>query len=347
MSHLDELVRGEIGKIPGVKRESENHTFILCPFHGEKSPSGRILHRPDGQYAGSFKCYGCGRKASWNEIASIFGLKKYGRKQAIADSQEVPSLNTSSLDNALLSKGPKRTETLQLFDLDNQAAVNAAGLKANSWRGFKLPFLQRVGLQLVYVRKLDPDTGEANSFGRYYLYLPILIRRKLRGYIKAQVFKPEVKSIPSYINSSGSWSLKYGLFPYDHVSEMLKENEWSTVVLVEGPRDALRLIRFGIPALCIVGTHSWSKEKLRMLQFLGVSTIVLMMDGDLAGRKATKLIRTGMDSEGKVVTPPLTDSFTVKTVRLWNLTDPVTGDSKYDPGNCPDEILDQVFNLIH
>ena len=169
----------------------------------------------------------------------------------------------------------------------------------------------------------------------------IVIRGKQRGYIKAQIEKPKDKAIPSYINSSGSWSLKYGLFPYDFATQMMKAKELSTLVLVEGPRDALRLLKYGIPAMCIMGTQSWGAAKLRLLEFTSATRIVLMMDGDLAGRKATRMISTGLDVNGNQIAPPIASSFLVKTVRLWNADEP-----GLDPGNCQLDILRSVRRLL-
>ena len=260
------------------------------------------------------------------------------------DSLEVPPTNMENLDHELLHNGNLKKEDIRLFDLTNEKAVANSGLKNNRWRIFKLQFLEDIGIKLAYVRKILPD-GSVNDYGRWYMYLPIDIRGKTRGYIKAQIEKPKDKGIPSYINSHGSWSLKQGLFPYDHVIHMLKQQGVSTVALVEGPRDALRLIRNGIPALCIVGTHSWSKSKIRLLEMAGISRIILMMDGDVAGRKATKMIMSGLGPDGQQVCPPLPDSFFVKVVRLW-LVDSPDGDMKYDPGNCPLGIVQKVKKLV-
>jgi hypothetical protein len=284
---------------------------------------------------------GCGRRAKWNEIADIFGLKKFGKAEARLASQDVPSTNLNMLDDQLLSKKVNKREEVRLFELTHEEAVLAAGIRVNMWRGFKLHFLSRVGVQLAYVRRFDPDTRELSDWGRYYMHLPIIIRGKMRGYIKAQIEKPKDKTIPSYINSSGSWSLKYGLFPYDFTVQMMKDKGLTTLVLVEGPRDALRLLKYGIPALCIMGTQSWGHGKLRLLEFTGATRIVLMMDGDLAGRKATRLITTGLDVNDNQVTPQLSTSFSVKTVRLWNADEP-----GLDPGNCPLDILRSVRKLL-
>lgn len=339
MSHIYDLVMEELGKIPGGQRRAPNHTFILCPFHNEKSPSGRVLHYPDGLGAGSFKCYGCGYKCGWNELAKVLNLKQYGKKEARQDEQTVPPTNIENLEKQLLGNGKKR-EALRLFPLSNAKAVANSGLTDGKWRTFKLDFLDDVGVQLAYVQKID-ETGNTLAFGRWYMYLPIEIRGKTVGYIKAQIHKPKNKEIPSYINSHGGWSLKQGLFPYDYAVWLMKKLGVKTIALVEGPRDALRLLRFGIPAISIMGTHSWGQNKIRQLELAGVERVVVMMDGDAAGRKATRLMLTGKGPNDETVCTPLSESFTVKVVRLWLAGDP-SNDSKYDPGNCPVDILRTV-----
>lgn len=338
MSVVYDLVKEELSKVQGPKQVSKNHTFVLCPYHGEKTPSLRVLHFADGRGVGSGRCYGCGRKVSWNELAQTLGLKTIGKKERRADSMEVPATNISALDDDYLSQGRKREE-ISFYSFDNQKAVEAAGLEDGKWRGFNFEFLEELNIRLCYVRKVLDD-GEVNRYGRWYMYLPIEIRGKVHGYIKAQIHKPKEKSIPSYINSHGGWSLKSGLFPYDQAIQAMTSRGLSTIVLVEGPRDALRLIRFGIPAICILGTHSWAMRKYRLLEMTGATRIIVMMDGDKAGRKATRLIRTGRNDQDEEVCPPLSDSFNVKIVRLWLL------DSEYDPGNCPKEILRTVKGLL-
>jgi DNA primase len=116
------------------------------------------------------------------------------------------------------------------------------------------------------------------------VYLPVLIGGELKGYTRAALKK--VKDIPSYINSSGGWTKDYGLFPYDYVAALRPRY----VILVEGQRDALRLLQAGIPAIAIMGTQSWSDRKSRLIEMLGVDLAVLMMDGDDAGIQAIELI---------------------------------------------------------
>jgi Toprim-like len=324
MSLLHDIVISEIQKIPGPKRNSGQHTFITCPYHNEKTPSGRILHRADGIGTGRFRCYGCGQSATWNQLAKLLGLQTYGKAEARQDSLEVPKTSLDDFEGRLLGKSDK-LEQLCFYSLLKENAKQRAGLDGKYWRGFSLKFLDSLGFKFCRVE----------ATGRFYIYLPIEIRGETKGYIKAQ---------PSYINSKGSWSLKFGLFPYDQAVSLMNSLGVTTLCLVEGPRDALRLIKLGIPAICIMGTHSWSKGKFRQLEFTGASRIILMMDGDKAGRSATKLITTGVHSNGSIVAPPLSSSFQVKTVRLWRLKK--EDGSGYDPGDCPLDVIEQVKALL-
>jgi hypothetical protein len=57
---------------PQVKDKS---VFICCPFHGEKTPSCAVTVFSDRYLPGSFHCFGCGEKGSWNKLAEKLGLK--------------------------------------------------------------------------------------------------------------------------------------------------------------------------------------------------------------------------------------------------------------------------------
>lgn len=331
MSIIYDLVKSEIDKIP-VKRSTPGRTYILCPYHSEKTPSGRILHVYGSPGVGNYKCYGCGVTKSWNELASTLGLKLYGKKEARRDSQSVPKHNFENSDDDLLYSKIQK-EKLKIIPLSSMKTLLSTGLhKTGVWRGFKLQFLHSLGFKFC----------KAVDSGRTYLYMPVSVKGVERGYIKAQLFKPKLKSIPSYINSPGSWSLKYGLFLYDQAIELMQRKNKSTLVLVEGPRDALRLLRFGIPTIAIMGTHSWSKGKMHLLELSGASRIVLMMDGDKAGKAASSLISKGCRASGEEVAKPLNTSFEVKIVRLWY--DPKAPD--IDPGNCSTDILYSVRRLV-
>ncbi len=142
--------------------------------------------------------------------------------------------------------------------------------------------------------------------------------------------KPKNKEIPTYMNAKGLWSLNKGLFPFDYSVKVMLEKNVSTVVLVEGPRDALRLLKAGIPAMSILGTHSWSDSKRRLLERAGVTKIVLLFDGDEAGEAATELIY-----------PTLIDRFEVVVIPLWVWAEK-QGLDKEDPCSMPTFLVKKV-----
>ena len=88
------------------------------------------------------------------------------------------------------------------------------------------------------------------------------------------------------------------LFPLDYVVETFKSK---SVVLVEGQVDALWLIYNKIPALAILGTNNWSKQKEIILTSHGFRTIVLAMDGDKAGVKTQKNLYKDLKNKFKKV----------------------------------------------
>jgi len=334
-----EHVMSQISSLNLKEATGSKFSWMLCPYHNERTPSGRINHdSAHPEYAGSYRCYGCGIKKTWNEFASDQNLEPYGALNPDKE-LEVPksSGRFGSLDKDLLGSG---REVLSFKSL-SKANAESVGLLESEWRGYPLGFLRELGAKLATVEYFSGDMT--------YVWLPTLVRGEVKGYIKAQLFKPEDKSTPSYINSSGPWSLTHGLFPYDYAVSVMEATGKSSIVLVEGPRDALRLLHLGYPALCILGTHSWSEDKLRLLKMTGAERIVLMFDGDEAGKLATDLVYSGKmtrDSKTTRVAEPLKQAFqSTKVVRLWNL-EQQNPEEKNDPGNLPENVLLSILKKV-
>lgn len=337
MSSFADVIINQLERYAGEKKIGTKFSFILCPFHSESTPSGRIRHDPAKDGIGNFKCYGCGRRATWNEIAAALGLQQFKSAGETLDGS-VPHIDTTRYAEQFLgtkSASNVEHEELLTFDLSLSLAEEL-GLQNNQWRGYDLLWLREViGARICYAVKAE----------RHYLWLPVRMQGEVKGYIKAQFHKPYSKKVPSYLNAPGSWSLTHGLFPFDPAVALMRELNLKTMLLVEGPRDALRLIRFGIPAVCILGTHSWTDAKSRTLEFAGVERIVLMMDGDAAGQNATFLLTNGFYQEApeQRVFAGLQDVFDLKVVRLWNFEVPDGfAEDAFDPGNMPAFLLKKV-----
>ena len=326
------FIQDQIRNIGGPKKPGPNSTFILCPFHSEKTPSARVFHNN-----GFFKCYGCGASKPYSEWAHLLGLEKMG-KNGFPKSGDIPTTPEHRFLDALFSEKKSLTNQreLELLPLDDPLAKRI-GL-SRRWRGFSIDFLDSIGAKIAF----DVDSR------RHYVWLPVYVKTKLKGHILAQIKKPTSKEIPSYLNASGSWSLKYGLFPFDSAISLMREKNLSTIVVVEGPRDALRLLSLGYPAVSMLGTHSWTDVKSRTLEIAGVDQVVLMLDGDKAGRLATRFLKTGKRTPTAEPTiKPLREFFKLRTVRLWNID--VSDDhseDKYDPGNLPEDMLCKILDTV-
>lgn len=322
-----EHVRSEIAKVSGV-RLGRKESFIRCPYHNDRTPSGRVKHDPvHGYAAGSFFCFGCKEKKKWNELAEVLSLEPFG--DATVPDTVPKETYLSYYDEELLQKGPhfdhsdpnKRYVELDLFEAAEKANI------PKTWRTFSLKFLHRVcGASIWY------DLWKE----RYLVHLPVMVQGVKKGHINARTSKPTDKSEPSYLNKGGEWSRRFGLFPYDYAISLMRELETTTVVLVEGPRDALRLLRYGIPAMSILGTNSWSKTKSQLLEFAGVTRVILAMDGDQAGKIATYGSET---HEGLL--PLLEERFDVKNLKLWERA-AADGVDKYDPCDMPKDLIAKI-----
>lgn len=303
---MDQLAKlayviAQLATYAGAKKTLAGSTLVLCPYHNEATPSFRIFHSPATKSPGYGKCYGCGASHKWDEFADKLGLKP------IAYSKP-----TEMFTSSLRIKEDVEQEELKFFELPEN----------KTWRGIKTNFLREVGAKRC-----------VTQWGTSFVYLPVMARQRLRGYVKARMRKEEDK--PSYINSKGSWSQDAGLFLYDYA---VREQP-SYVVLVEGPRDGLRLNYLGIPTMSILGTQSWSAKKSRLLELSGVTTVVLCMDGDDAGIAADTKITEHLTSFVKVRTFSLhgKDSpyYAFRNEDEPSKAAKAKGVTLWDPGNMP------------
>lgn len=290
--------------------------WVCCPFHNEKTPSMRVnLDRSNGRL-GSVYCFGCDEgRGTWNKFAKKAGIKqlsdddfsdtsaykKVTRKRLALESS-LKDVTTSILSNSF--------NTHIKFNLDFV-------IEGKRWRNIKKTLLQDLNCFTFIDANLVSPTA--------YLYLPVMVYGKQVGAIKASIEKEEGKL--SYVNSSGSWSTQSGLFPFDYTLDLIKENNLDYVLLVEGPRDALRLLQNGIPALSILGVNSWSDNKRDLLLSLNVSTVVLCMDGDKVGRQMNTKLKE-----------KLVRYTNVTIFSLWNIKRKL-GLRKVDPADMPLEYL--------
>lgn len=321
-------VETQLAQYSGTKKSGSGSTFVICPFHAEKTPSGRIFHSASTTAPGVFKCYGCGTKASWNEISIKLGLVPFGPQKPDTEYANSGLL----IGQDLVEDTGVVKEHMRFSDLPVD----------RKWRGIPTQLLIDIGARLCQVKHED------HGWLKPKIYLPVLINKKLRGYIKARIKKHA--DFPSYINAKGQWSKTHGLFPYDTALKMSRRLKTRTIVLVEGPRDALRLLMLGVPAMCILGTQSWTDTKTKILELSGIQRVVLLMDGDDAGMEATTMLETRLESMFEVVPLKLWALKGSPYIQFKNKREPSKSAKKagvalWDPCSMPEYIVSKIKKL--
>lgn len=334
----DSIRQKMIDELSGIKdkRMTAERATIICPYHNDTAPSATINLSLDKPVPlGWFRCFGCKKSVPWNTLASTLGLRVFGKdsKKSADDYLNPERYKDELLDEENVERGfDQEMKDLEFFDLQNE-----------EWRGVPKRLLERAGARLCYLDR----TGD------FYVWLPVNVNGELRGYVKATLEKaPDGES--SYINAKGTWSKEFGLLFYDFALKMMRKKGLDTIVLCEGPRDALRCLRYGIPAMAVLGAVNWNDEKRYTLEQSGVSNLILFMDGDDAGIEATKKIYASckthfrvrkmklwkyreprLDKKGEQMTKELGDG---RTKLLW--------DNEMDPGSCPTKYLRTVKNAL-
>ena len=194
-------------------------------------------------------------------------------------------------------------------------------LPVEDWRGIKGKLLNKIGAGIIYDH--DNDTTMA--------YLPCKVNGVEVGGIRANIVK---KGKRNYFNTKGSWTADKGLFPLDYTLKLINRRNLKTLVLVEGPRDALRCLQYGIPAAAILGCGNWNDIKADIVLMTGVERLITAMDGDKAGKRATKKVFASLKSE--------------LTVRNFDFSKfESIEESKRDPGGCPTWVLKKLKQKIY
>jgi len=286
-STAEEVILDSIQNMGGRKKPTTNGVMICCPFHGDKTPSfGINLSTSTGVPLGYGHCLGCGKKASWNEIAEQLGLPKLKKSDF-----KVTSYKQRTRQHLLMKRSSLKDIVFKEFRCSEYIQKWEP---TRIWRTIQGDLMNKFAFKAFDIEK-----------AKEFAILPVMVEGELVGAIKAVVKKTEDPNELSYVTSKAdnrnSWVKKSGLFPYDVVVDMLEQTGLRTVVLVEGPRDALWLIQNGIPALAILGSQAWSPSKMKRLLSLPIERVILCMDGDRAGKSATDFIMKTMSKKTELI----------------------------------------------
>tara|TARA_B100000214_G_scaffold357534_1_gene317173 strand:+ start:9997 stop:11052 length:1056 start_codon:yes stop_codon:yes gene_type:complete len=325
------IIFEELGKVEGPKGSTADAIQIVCPFHHDTDPSlGVFMGIGMDIPLGFFHCFGCGEKGHWNKLAEKLNLTKISAVNGkIKDKEEVNS-KVSKLQRKL-----EQIDSTNSLEKLMQSIGNPAYYPWSEdidWRGYPGKLIKQVGG--LYLSEPHQSRKELVCF------FPNKIGKRYYGGQKAYINK--VKGRPSYLGTSGDWAHDYGLFPYNYTHDLIKKHKLKFVVIVEGARDALRLLMMGIPAMAILGAKQFTKEKLRFIIKTGVKHIFTMPDNDSGGTK--------MKNTVKEVIAEYTSTSPMK-IRFNNLPLPKEYNKKgklikLDPDEVDEEIIFEYMDII-
>lgn len=311
-------------KIPGEKMLAGSSFQIVCPFHADKNPSCGVNLSDEGTIPlGYWHCFGCGAKGPWNKLAEKLGLTvlkdwQFSYKGSVG----------GEFDRA------RRERNAGIEHVTEEQRLNAAiktkemipWPKTKKWRGYSGKLIAKMGGMLFN----DPVMQDM------MLFLPVHINGMLKGGVRA-FMKKNTRGGPSYLTTKGVWVKTSGLLGYDLTKKYVRKYGYRAVVLVEGPRDYMRLLLNSIPALAVLGSENVSTKKI--LKVLAISsnikTIYVLPDNDKGGRVMYENVKRA--AEGLVE---------VKLLKLPREKDKDGKVIKMDPHSATQEIIDEVKELL-
>lgn len=319
---VHQTIMEEIGKLPGDKKYNGDTVMVCCPFHADNSPSCGIYTSVGMEIPlGFFHCFGCGEKGQWNKLAEhsgLIGIKEWKLKDAGENSL---SALVKTYDRISQRVGTYASIPLLMKALGRNSYMEWP--EDVEWRGYPGKLVGAAGGLL-----------NAQRQGTNVCFFPCKHGSKYIGGVAAYLSKQ--MNGTSYVNSQGDWAKEKGLFPIELTRKMIKKYDIRYLVLVEGPRDALALLSYGIPALAVLGAEQFGITKVRSIEMMGVSTVYTMTDNDGGGKLLRDKIELAFKASG----------VKTKHFKLPREYDAKGDLIKLDPDNCPIEIIREAKLLL-
>lgn len=240
------------------KTNNPAEILIICPSgeHEDRNPS--LSYNLESNI---FNCWSCGFKGGANKFLQAIG--------------ERPTLDLDTKQPYKIAKLRKKLDAIMEQD----------ALKLPSdWKVFSEYYR---GIPPTLYKEFDAFT--TNELGLTdYICVPVYQHGKLK-FIEGRLTK-DLENQPKYYRRPQSVKVNDILFPLDK----LKNTNY--VILVEGLFDMLNMWYLGYTnTLCIFGASNFNKNKVKLLDNIGVTRVDIMMDSDLPGEKAAEKIANLLD----------------------------------------------------
>ena len=278
-----------------------------CPFHADDRPSLVVYPHND-----SYFCFGCGvggdvidfvarlNGVGFREAAAMLSVPSTQHKDSRSQSRTLVSIASRNEDELLTESEGAVVESAAAFYQDalwrsREALTYLAdrGIDRDTARRCRLGFgrggpaelLRRRGLSLAAAHRVGLLAGDAETM------LGRIVVPDLRGgkatWLTGRALR---QGTPRYLNLRlPKPLLGLGLVRSDEV------------VVTEGPFDWLTAVRWGLPAVALLGTHVSRQAAQALARF---RRVYLALDADEAGRSAASQIAADLRGRGVIVDLP-------------------------------------------
>lgn len=275
----------------GIRMQKSGKSYLgLCPFHEDKTPSFSIT-----PVKNEWHCFGCGKGGDAIKFVELFD--KVDFKEAVRRlSDGGPMVKTEAPEG----EKPGIPEARQY--LERTVAIYAqnflqkeSGRAYLSSRGITDAGLfekHKIGLSDGTLNTILPDNGGVREV---LTRIGILLkdgRERFEGCVVFPVCDTDGPVVTLYGRNMDPASGKKHLFlPHRPTglwnSPVIRTS--SEIILTEAVLDALSVRMAGFPnVVAIQGVNSLSEREIMEMKIHGVRRIVLLLDGDEAGRKASE-----------------------------------------------------------
>jgi DNA primase len=299
-----------------LKHKNSEH-IGLCPFHQEKSPSFTV-----NLQKGVFYCFGCGEKG--DAIAFLMNLNKGSFVETVAllaERYNIPlQQNNRENDPAMILWQEQNRIKHRLLEINQAACKFFEAKRSTSDRAQEYLKSRRIEQATVEKFRLgySPDEGQAliealkSKYSIQELVQAGVVKYNekydrfydvFRDRLTVPLFDPQGRvigfsgrslseeSCPKYLNTPDTLIFKKSevIYPLHLARKHIVRQD--TAVIVEGNFDVIVLHQTGIEyAIATLGTAITPKVLNRLVGLTQEKTLILGLDNDPAGIKATNRI---------------------------------------------------------
>src|ERR1035438_3946315 len=298
---------------------SHSHVIATCPMapwtHDkgtDKKPSFSVKVDNTGKSVGH--CFACSASGTLMQLAKEYASHCYGenvidflKKNENYDDDWAPKNGSFgrrlNWDRAKwlfgdTEKERKKTVVPAVIEFDEDKVI------ALEWKVIE-KYMNSVP-QYVLNRGITIETAKAWRLGYNKIFQRVMMpeidrRNRLVGYAQRSIGEP-TGDYPKYLFNTGFMKMN---FLY---GENLITLERGDIVLVEGQFDALKVYQAGCNVLAIRGSEISDVQARKTIELLPPDKrIIVMMDGDKAGRKVTDSIMDKLKDKAPLINRKLKD----------------------------------------